>query len=70
MSAITLSLPIEHELAHAAILFGAAFVFTFLFIFVRGMFGSEDNKWASMRKRIVPLSWPIGTMMALALFYF
>lgn len=70
LSATTLFLPVEHGLALAAILFGAAFVFTFLFMFLRGMFGSEDSKWASMRKRIVPLSWPIGTMTAIALFYF
>ena len=47
----------------------AVLAFTFLFIILQATIGGEDSKWASLRKRIVPMSWPIGTMALAGLFY-
>lgn len=68
LSVVVLFLPLENWLALCGILLAGAFVFTFFFMGIRSVFGSDESSWACMRKRIVPLSWPIGTMVALALF--
>ena len=53
-----------------AIFIAGLFGYTFLFIFLQGFFGDENSGWAALRKRIVPMSWPIGTTALFGLFYF
>ncbi len=67
-AAVMLFMPFASWLSLAAIMFGFAFAFTFIFMGVRAFFGSEDSNWACLRKRIVPLSWPIGATAFVGMF--
>lgn len=68
-AAVMLFMPLAEWGWLLGIFVGALFAFTFLFIIAQGLFGGEDSKWASLRKRVVPMSWPIGTMALAGLFY-
>ena len=68
-AAIMLFMPLEQWGWLLGIFVAGLFFYTFLFILLQGMFGGEESTRAALRKRIVPMSWPIGTMALAGLFY-
>lgn len=70
VSATMLFMPLDQWIWLLAIFVGSVFVYLILFVFMRGIFGSEDSSWSVMKKRVVPMAWPIGTMGLLGLFVF
>jgi len=67
-AAIMLFMPMASWGWLLGIFIGTLLIYTFLFIFLQTSFGGDESKWASLRRRIVPMSWPIGTMAIFGLF--
>ena len=69
-SATMLFMPLAQWGWLLAIFIGSVFGYMIIFVLVRTIFGSEESTWSVLKKRVVPMAWPIGTMGLVGLFGF
>lgn len=69
LAGAALFLPTGHGWAMFALLLATLFSLGLAVTIVRAKFGSEDSKWAMLKKPVMPLSLPVTATSLLALFW-
>jgi len=67
-AALALFIPLDQAFYTLLVFLGVFFVFAFLIVQIRKLFGSDDSRWHVMANGVIPLSFPIAVAGIVGLF--